>query len=161
MKRSLVLSAAIVLFAMPAARADEPVEIAGHAALALAGVVAQYQPRLSREDRAVMTALLDGATGAARTAQTIGISATSIDCRASNVAIAAHSCELAFGEAKRALKGRAAHELFATLIEAGAPADGAAGSVHEAARRLTCTIRPAVVAQNGGGGATCRFTPGG
>jgi len=43
---------------------------------------------------------------------------------------------------------------------AGVSADGAAGSVYEALYALACTLEPGVIKQNGGGGATCAFTPG-
>ena len=38
--------------------------------------------------------------------------------------------------------------------------DDAAGSIYEALHGLACTLEPSVIKQNGGGGATCAFTPG-
>ncbi len=53
--------------------------------------------------------------------------------------------------------GREAHELYATLIEAGVPSSGAAGSINESVKSLECVIDPAEVRQESGGGAKCTF----
>jgi len=58
------------------------------------------------------------------------------------------------------LKGRRAHELFATIGEVGVPADGAAGTIFEALSYLDCTINPHEIEQRAGGGASCSFDPG-
>jgi hypothetical protein len=59
----------------------------------------------------------------------IGVAADAVTCRASNVDIAAHSCELTFGAKKVAVEGMKAHELYATLIEVHAEPDAGAGSI--------------------------------
>ncbi len=90
----------------------------------------------------------------------IKVEAQSISCRASNVDISEHDCTLKFATATRMLRGRAAHELYATLIENGAASDGAAGSIFEALSQLDCTIKPGEVKQKAGGGANCTTKPG-
>ena len=90
----------------------------------------------------------------------LAVAADSIACRQSDVDISHHDCALKFGAATRALNGRGAHELYATLIENGVPSDGAAGSSYESVSHLACTIKPGEVKQKGGGGATCAWSPG-
>jgi hypothetical protein len=92
--------------------------------------------------------------------QTISVKADKIVCRASNVDISSHSCALTFGPKMVNLKGRRAHELFATIGEVGVPADGAAGTIFEALSYLDCTINPHEIEQRAGGGASCSFDPG-
>jgi len=58
------------------------------------------------------------------------------------------------------VKGRKAHELFATIAEVGVPSDGAAGTIYESLSHLACTINPAEIKQKAGGGAECKFDPG-
>ena len=67
--------------------------------------------------------------------QKIAIRADAIACQSSNVDITSRSCELTFGPKRVTLRGRKAHELFATLAEAGVPPDGAAGTIHESVCR--------------------------
>jgi hypothetical protein len=55
------------------------------------------------------------------------------------------------------LTGRAAHELFATLIEVGVPLEGSAGQVHEILTNFVCTADPNEVKQQDGGRAACKF----
>ena len=88
------------------------------------------------------------------------VAADSVSCRASNVDISEHDCTLKFGAETRMLKGREAHELYATLIENGVMPDGAAGSVYAALSQLSCTIEPNEVKQKAGGGANCASKPG-
>jgi len=78
-------------------------------------------------------------------------------CRISNVAIAERSCEITFKKRKRSLKGREANEVFATLASAGVAAEGAAGSMIESVTKLSCTLDPAEIRDNSGGGADCSF----
>jgi len=104
----------------------------GSGALALAALVGNVAPSL----------------GAAETAQ-------KITCRAGNVDITSHSYDLTFGGHVVSLKGRSAHERFATLAEIGVRPDGAAGSL----LNLKCTIDPNEVKQKSGGGAKCQYAP--
>jgi len=104
----------------------------GNGALALAALVGNVAPILC----------------AAETAQTI-------TCRAGNVDITSHSYDLTFGGHVVRLKGRSAHERFATLAEIGVRPDGAAGSL----LNLKCTIDPNEVKQKSGGGAKCQYAP--
>lgn len=89
----------------------------------------------------------------------ITIVAGAVTCRASNVDITQHSCDLTFGAKKVAPQGRKAHELYEILAEVGVPPDGAAGSIFEAVTNLDCTIDPVEVKQKAGGGAHCTFDP--
>jgi hypothetical protein len=73
----------------------------------------------------------------------ITVAAGAVTCRASNVDITQHSCDLTFGAKKATTQGRKAHELYATLAAVGVPPDGAAGSIFEAVSNLDCTIDPA------------------
>jgi hypothetical protein len=82
----------------------------------------------------------------------------SVVCRASNVDLKEHSCNLTFGGKTITLKGRNAHALFATLNEAAVPSEGAAGSIFLSLSHLSCTIDPTELQD--GGGADCKFEPG-
>ncbi|MGH6868686.1 MAG: hypothetical protein ACREDA_07445, partial [Methylocella sp.] len=87
------------------------------------------------------------------------VAASAVTCRASDVDITRHSCDLTFGAKKVTTRGRKAHELYATLAEVGVPPDGAAGSMFEAVSNLDCAIDPAEVKQKAGGGAHCTYAP--
>jgi hypothetical protein len=131
-------------------------------ALALAALVAEHSQLLTHREKSVMSRMFAGNLSFTYPAnKKISVLADSIVCRASNVDITSRSCELAFGAKKRALKGRQANELFATIAVAGVAPDGAAGSVFENLWHLACTIDPNVVKQKAGGGADCQFATGG
>ena len=127
--------------------------ITGQAALALAGVVSLYAP-LPAANRKAMAALFKGDTHFPFTAK-ITVAAETIVCRTSNVDLTARSCELTFKTARRALKGREANELYATIAMAGIPPEGAAGSNVESVSKLTCTIDPRALKEKAGSGAEC------
>jgi hypothetical protein len=138
-----------------------PMTTAGNSALALAALVGAHSPTLTLQQRKALANMLDGHLGFPFPPnQKIDVKADKVTCRASNVDISAHSCELVFGPKTRKLDGRAAHELYATLIESGVPSDGAAGSLFESLTALSCTIDPSAVKQKAGGGADCTFTAG-
>ena len=105
----------------------------------------------------MLTKLLDGKTNVSFSGQTILVSVEKLVCKASNVDIKSHSCDLGFGKQDVTLKGRAALELYATLIEVGVPPDAGAGSVFEAIGKLDCKIDPNEVIENAGGGAHCEY----
>ena len=150
----------ILLTAGVAARAA-PVTVSGQAALALAALVGEYSPLLSAHDKHTLARVFDGGLqGHFGAAQTITVQADSIVCRASNVDITARSCELTFGTNKPTVRGRKAHELFATLAEVGVPSEGAAGTVFESLTQMTCTVDLNQLLQRAGGGAVCSFSPG-
>ena len=54
----------------------------------------------------------------------ISVEADAIVCRQSNVDISFRSCELTFGPKKVTVKGRKAHEMFATIAVLGVAPDG-------------------------------------
>jgi hypothetical protein len=133
-----------------------PVSVTGATALAVAAVVAQYSPLLSAGDKKVIAGLFDGKVKSNYPKKKLSVSADSVMCRISNVAIADRSCEITFGKKeKHSLKGREANEVYATLASAGITAEGAAGSMIENVTKFSCTLDPAVIKDNSGGGADC------
>jgi hypothetical protein len=132
----------------------------GSGALALAALVGNVSANLDAVEKSGLLKLLDGKTDFSFPAgKTITVVAAKVTCRAGNVDIASHSCELSFGSQVISLTGRSAHELYATLAEIGIPPDGAAGSIFEAVSDLRCTIDPNEVKQKAGGGAECHYAP--
>lgn len=159
MKKPVFCAIAITLLLAPGSALAATAS--GSSALALAAIVAGYSPQVSARDRGALNRLFAGKLNFSYPAnRTIAVKADSIVCRAGNVDITAWSCELTFGKKKVTVKGRKAHELYATIAEAGVPADGAAGSSFEALSHLDCTIDPNVIGQKAGGGASCNFDPG-
>jgi hypothetical protein len=151
------------LFALAAAFSFSSAALAGTAdgsgALALAALVAENSPLLDATNKAVLAKFLNGQTNVAYPdSETTPISADKVTCRAGNVDITAHSCDLVFGKKTVMLMGRRAHELYATLAEIGVPADGAAGSMFEAVANLKCAINPSEVQEKAGGGAHCDYS---
>jgi hypothetical protein len=146
-----------LLLAAPAAHAGST---SGNSALALAALVGERSPTLDAQAREALGYMLDGKLNFAFPAdKKITVRADSVVCRASNVDISAHSCEFAFGSRKLSRTGRAAHELFATLIEASVSPEGAAGSMFAGISKLVCTVDPNTVKATAGGGADCTFAP--
>jgi hypothetical protein len=137
-----------------------PVTVSGQGALALATLIGEYSPLLSQHDRHTLARVFDGNLhGPFAATQAVTVQADSVVCRTSNVDITLRSCELAFGANKPSLRGRKAHEVFATLGEVGVPSEGAAGTVFEGLSQLTCTIDLHELQQRAGGGAVCSFSP--
>jgi hypothetical protein len=133
----------------------------GNAALALAALVAARSPLLPACDKQALSSMLDGKLDFVFPAgRKIWVQAGAVTCRGSTVDIAAHDCTLRFGTATVGLTGRAAHELFATIAEAGVPSEGAAGSIFESFAHLNCTIDPNAVKERAGGGGDCHFDSG-
>ena len=152
--KTCVLAAGLVLLEGPAMAAG----VEGNGALALAAMVAAHSPSVSPAEKALLSAYLDGRPKVGfRGPRKIVVKADSVTCRISNVDITAKSCELAFHGRTLSAFGREAQALYATLIEVGVPSSGAAGSIYEAVKRLQCTIDPAEVRQEAGGGASCNF----
>jgi hypothetical protein len=151
------------LFVIPlllAAHAAHAGSTSGNSALALAALVGERSPALDAQEREALGHMLDGNLNFAFPAdKKITLKADRVVCRASNVDISAHSCELAFGSRKLTRSGRAAHELYATLIEAGVAPEGAAGSMFAGISKLVCTVDPNTVKATAGGGADCTFGP--
>jgi hypothetical protein len=157
MKRT-ALSVFVIAMTAQAASADTA---AGQRALALAALVGMKSPLVSGQDKHALVRLFEGSPDIAFPAgRKVAVAADAIVCRASNVDITSRSCTLTFGARTVTLKGRQAHELFATIAEVGVPEDGAAGSVFEGLSKLDCTIDPAEIKQKAGGGANCTFNPG-
>ena len=111
-------------------------------------------------DRAALTVLLDGKPIKTAKWRKVVVKSDAVVCRAGNVDITTFRCDLTFGAKKVSLQGRRAHELFATILEAGVPGEGAAGTIYAALHNLSCTIDPPTIAQNSGAGADCTFDPG-
>ena len=157
MRFARVLLLAAVLSASQAALAETA---DGNGALALAALVGHNSPLLSPPAKELLAKFLDGETKVGLLAdQTVSVKVDKLTCKASNVDITLHSCELVFGTRTATLTGRRAHELFAMLAELGVPSDGAAGSILKAVSNLTCTIDPNEVKLMSGGGAHCDYAP--
>ncbi|MFB9265400.1 hypothetical protein ACFFWD_19960 [Bradyrhizobium erythrophlei] len=153
--RLTILACSLSLASVSAASAAT---VSGSVALALAGVVAPHSPLPAAEKKVI--AKLFGGTSNVPYAKKITLTSDKIVCRASNVDITARSCELTFKGHTRTVKGREANEIFATEALAGVPSDGAAGSIFESLKNLSCTLDPKVIKDNAGGGADCSFEPG-
>jgi hypothetical protein len=157
--RTVWFGGALLLGSLFASQAAAAETANGSGALALA-LVGNVSPSLGAVEKSALMKLLDGKTDFAFPAgKTISVAAEKVTCRAGNVDIASHSCDLTFGGQVVSLKGRSAHELYATLAEMGIPPDGAAGSIFEAVSNLKCTIDPNKVMQKAGGGAECHYAP--
>jgi hypothetical protein len=141
--------------------AAESINTDGPGALALATLVGAQSRTLSGTDRAALLRLLSGSLTRYPAEQMIMVGVDKIDCRTSNVDIIDHSCVLTFGTMTKTIMGREAHELYATLAEAGVRSDAAAGTVHESVSQLTCSIDPNAIKQKDGSGAECKFDTGG
>jgi len=154
--RNMVLAA--LLLASPHSASAANVD--GNGALALAALIAEHSPLLTGAQKSTMARLFNGTLTPPPPGATIVVKADNVVCRTSNVDITEHSCALTFGPRTVNLKGRRAHELYATIAEVGVPPDGAAGSVFESLSNLNCTIKPSDIAQRAGGGASCAFDAG-
>ncbi|MHC2435461.1 hypothetical protein [Bradyrhizobium sp. USDA 4451] len=135
-----------------------PATTSGSVALALAGVVAPYSSLPAKEKKAV-AAFFSGDSNVHITRKIV-VTADKVVCRASNVAITSRSCELTFGSRTHTVKGREANAIYATVALAGVPGDAAAGTIYEALSKLSCTLDPAAIKDQAGGGADCSFEPG-
>lgn len=148
--------------AASAADASKTQNIPGNGALAFAALVAEHSPLLTAKEKRMLADFLVGQSKVKLPAgQKITVTADSVICRASDVDFTEHACDLIFGKKTAQLDGGRAHELYATLVEIGAPSEGAAGTIFEALSNLSCMIDPKEIESKDGGGADCRFTPGG
>lgn len=161
MKQQMVLASLLLLGLGVSTASAASGSASGPAALALAGVVSAHSSVLGSFDRRAVARLFGGNSAINFPPnRKISVNADSIVCRASDIDITSHTCELAFGVGKRMLKGREANELFATLTAAGVASEGAAGSIIERVTKLACTIDPNEIRQKAGGGAQCTFETG-
>jgi hypothetical protein len=151
------LAIATFVLMLPMGHAAWAASAAGNGALALAALVGEHS-KLSSADKKALARVFDGNLNVPN--KTIVVRADAVVCRAGDVDITAHSCELTFGTKKVVRKGRKAHEIFATLIEVGVPSEGAAGTIFEALKNLQCTINLHDIKDKAGGGANCTFDPG-
>ena len=74
--------------------------------------------------------------------KTISVTADAIVCSVGTVDITAHSCKLTFGAKTVNLTGRAAHELYATMAQAGVPSQSTTNALSVGLSHLMCTINP-------------------
>ena len=127
-------------------------------ALALSALVAPHSPNVSVGDKKLLSLYLNGHPHAPHTpGHVVTVTADEVTCRSSDVDLTLHECKLVFGTVTRMLHGRSAHELFATLAEAGAPSEGAAGSIYNSVKQLACTIAADGIEQEDGSGAACTY----
>jgi len=132
----------------------------GASALALSAIVGELAPQTSAPNKKLLAAYFSGRADAPHAKDLrIAVKADAIDCRAGNVDITSRACELTFGAKKVELRGRKAHELYATLIENGVALEGAAGASHASITALDCMVDADEVAEKGGGGARCAYNP--
>ena len=153
--RALAAALAASLFIGTALAADGNLSASGSGAVALAGLVGLQDPALKPRTRRVLAALLGGRAGQVERTPPFTVTADAVTCRSSDVDLSFHACELTFKGRRRELSGRAAHELYATLVENDVPGSGAAGSVYESVKGLSCRLDPKLML--GGGGADCRY----
>jgi hypothetical protein len=156
------IATALVLAALPgpSAASAAPAALTGPTALAVAAVVAQYSPLLNPGERKVIAGLFDGNGRISYPKRKLSVSADTVTCRISNVAIAERSCDIIFSKGKRTLKGREANEVYATLAAAAVAAEGAAGSMIESIAKLSCALDLDAIRQNAGAGADCSWQAG-
>ena len=149
---------AAVLLSAGAASANSA---GGFSALSLAELVGLQSPLVSSAHHAILLQFRNGNTNFASSNAAFTFTAPAIDCGASDVDITHYHCLLTFNGQPNPIQltGGAAQNLYATLIEAGVPSDGAAGTIHEAVTGLSCTVNVGQVKARAGGGATCTFTP--
>jgi hypothetical protein len=156
-RRAAIAIALVPVCAGPAAAGTAN----GAAALALAALVARQSPVLAIADKRTVLGLYEGHPKDFYPAgQKITVTADKIVCKAGNVDVTLHECDLVFGGKTVALTGARAHTIYATIGEIGVPPDGAAGMSYEALSQLRCTIDPSEIARKSGGGAECTFSPG-
>jgi hypothetical protein len=153
----------IAILAIPFALASQAAlagSIDGSGALAIATLIGEHSPAVKAMDKIVLLRLLNGQINTPYPAnRKVNVTADAVSCRASNIDITEHLCELTFGAKKVTMNGRRAHELYATLAEIGVASDGAAGSTFEALSNLNCTVDPGEVKQKAGAGAHCSYDP--
>lgn len=155
--RPLKLLVLVLALAVPQAASAK--EASGSGALALAALVAHVSPLVAAQDKTALMKFLNSQTNFKFSGgKTITVTAGKVACRSSNVDITAHDCDLSFGAKDVKLTGRAAHELYATLLEVGVEPDPGAGNVWVTAAKLKCIINVDEVKGKGGGGATCHYT---
>ena len=138
----VAVAAAVGLAAGSASAAS----VGGHAALALAAIVGGTSAMVGLTDRAALAVLLDGKPTKTAKWRKIVVKSDAVVCRAGNIDVTAFQCDLIFGAKKVSLQGRRAHELFATILEADVPGEGAAGTIYETMHNLSCTIDTATIA---------------
>lgn len=150
--------AALTLLAL--AHAAVASDISGASAVSLAARIGERSPDLAAAEKTLIAAYLDGRRDAPfPPGRKLVVKADEATCRISNPDVTGKSCALAFGARRVVFGGREAQALYATLIEAGVPSSGAAGSILESLKALECVIDPAEVRQGSGAGAKCVFAP--
>lgn len=152
---------AVVLLAVPTLVLAKPKteSTQGLDALALAELVGEQSPTLTKPEITLLQGFLDGRAGTARTkGQKVRVTAKSVICKSSDVDLTERQCELMFGTERVAVRGRQAEALNATLALIGLPEQGAAGSIYYGLSALDCTVDADAVARRDGSGAKCQFS---
>src|SRR3984893_9526988 len=89
--------------------------IEGNGALALAALVAEHSPGVTAFDKNVLAKFLNGyANVRCAPNKKITVAAGAVTCRASNVDITLHSCDLTFGAQTVTPQARKAHDTYPT-----------------------------------------------
>jgi hypothetical protein len=149
----MLTKAILATFLIAIPQFAQAASVSGNAALSLA----QHSPSISNANKWRLRQYLNNHHAGPAAPTTITVDAASIHCRTSNVDLTSHDCELAIGTHSIVLKGRIAHELYATIVENGIVPDGTAGHLNVLLNGLSCTIKPHEL--DGGGGAGCIYTP--
>lgn len=168
-KRGAILLTCLVPFLLLGTQRVVAETLTGSHALAVASLVAASSPVVPLSSKNVLARIFDGHFNiVVPPDRKISIQADSIVCSANDADITAHTCTLTFGPALSFLigpaiaylNGRKAHELYATMLEAGIPSEHSAGAIQQRLSHLVCTIIPHELATSGGGGANCTFDVG-
>jgi hypothetical protein len=151
----------LVLLAIPAVvvAKTKTESTQGPDALAMAALVGEQSPTLTKAERTLLLGYLDGKAGTAHTkGQKVRVTVKSIQCQTSDVDLTERQCELMFGKTRVAVRGRQAEALNATLALLGLPEEGAAGSIYYGLTSLDCTVDADGIKERDGGGAKCQFS---
>jgi hypothetical protein len=129
--------------------------------LALAALVGANSPALTQQQKTWLALALDGKIASVPPKSGhITVTADHVTCVGFAGDPTNHSCDLTFGKnPKVTITGRSAHELYATIGEAGVPVGPAAGMRYESIQNLSCTIDFDALRQIQGG-ARCNLTCG-
>ncbi len=156
-----IATAAFLAVLLAAIQSASAATKSGSSALALAFLVAVHSPISNMSDTVLTRRLFNGHFYQLRgDIKPISVTADAIVCSVGTVDITAHSCKLTFGAKTVNLTGRAAHEVYATMAQAGVPSESTTNASSESLSHLVCTIVPLEIAKRSGGGANCTFDAG-
>jgi hypothetical protein len=161
-RRSALAAALSLLLATPALAVQN--SDSGYDALALAQMIGAQDQSLPEASRRALAGVALGAwtheRAEAAHLQPVHISAQSVRCHISDIAINSYRCVVRFdeqGARTTEISGRDARELLNLLRVIGAPPDAGAGQVYFEISQISCDVDVAVAADAAGGGAQCSY----